>query len=279
MADHVYPEDTGTGAAEGDWNDAANFAQLAAAVGRSDFVVNGMGFSNISSTSVDIGQGVAAVTDTNATAANTSETRDSVAYVVEADARTGVTLTDTAINYIYLDIDLTTGDAISYHVDTDDTPPTTAPYLKIGTVDTNDNSSTTLNRFAPVVDVKDSGTVVETAGVLDFDENVSVTGNDRTATVSVPNAGFTNVVNVSSDYVASAGEFVLGDASGGSINVTLPGPKDGAEVAVKKISDSGNSVTIQTPGSETIDASSGISLTTQYAVRHIVSGANKYFLA
>lgn len=187
MADHVYPEDPGTGASDGDWSDAANLAQLAYAVGHRNYVVTGLVFSNISGTSVDISQGVAVVTDASATAKNTSETRDSVAYVAEADARTGVSLTDNTINYVFLDIDLTADDTISYVVNTTDSAPT-EPSLKIGTVDTNDNTATTLNRFATPVLVQDSGTDVEYAGVLDFDSNLSVTG-DGDGTVNVDASG------------------------------------------------------------------------------------------
>lgn len=183
MVDHVYPEDTGTGATDGDYADAANLAQLVHSMGFSDTVVSGMNFSNISGTSVDIGSGVAVVSDTSATAKNTSESRTGVSYVVEADARTGLTLTDNSINYIFLKIDLTSDDTITYHIDTDNTPPTD-PYLNIGTVDTNDNTATELNRDYQVVQAQDSGTDVEMAGVLNFGSDLSVSGDgDGTATI------------------------------------------------------------------------------------------------
>lgn len=190
MADHVFPEDTGTGAPDGDWNDAANFGQLADAVGAGEHVVRGMSFTLDAGTpALDISQGVAVVTDTSATATNTSEARDGVSYVVEADARTGLSLTDGATNHVYLDVDLTADDGVSFHIDTDDSAPAD-PALKIGTVDTSGDTTTELNRSATTVDVEDSGTGVERAGTLNFANNLSVTGDgDGYITVDASGGG------------------------------------------------------------------------------------------
>lgn len=195
MVDFVFPEDEGTGghsSGSGDKNDAANFAAAFDAIGMTDFVATGMSFTlNASTPSLDISKGKAVVTDSSATATQTSETRDDgVAFVVEADSRSGLSLTDATTNHIFLDVDLTAEDAISIHIDTDDTQPS-QPSLKIGTVDTSNDTTTELNRRPPVaVDAQDSGTTkVENADKLNFGSNLSVTDNGDTAKVDVSATG------------------------------------------------------------------------------------------
>jgi len=150
MADHVFPEDSGTGAAEGDYDDAANFASLAQATGLTDYVVQGLNFTlNASTPSLDISKGKAVVTQSQATSSQSAETRDGVAFVAEMDARTGISLTDGDVNHVFLQVDLSSDDTINIVVNTTNSAPA-QPYVKLGTVDTSTDTTTELNRGTPI---------------------------------------------------------------------------------------------------------------------------------
>lgn len=198
MVDHVFPEDSGTGATEGDWSDAANFAQLADAVGLTDYVVRGLGFTYDSATpALDIGQGVAVVTDSSATATNTSEARDGVAYVAEADARTNLSLTDGAVNEVFLSVDLTADDTLSYSISADGSTPASQPWLKIGEVDTSADTTTTFNRRADFLEALDSGTSIADVGSLNFGTDLTVT-DDGDGQVTIDASGSSTDTRVES---------------------------------------------------------------------------------
>lgn len=74
-------------------------------------------------------------------------------------------------------------------------------------------------------------------------------------------------------------EFLLVDASNGDITITLPPVADDLNVVIKKISDSGNTVTIKTPNSETIDGQSTLTLSNPYVLEGVVSDGTDYYLA
>ena len=154
MSDFAFPQDEGIGThsvGSGDKNDAANFGAVYDAIGLTDFVKTGMNFTvDYATPAVDISAGKAVLTVDSATATQENETRDEgVAFTVETDARTDLSLTDAAVNHVFLDISLTSDDAPSFHIDSDDTPPS-QPYLKIGTIDTSNDTATELNRDAKV---------------------------------------------------------------------------------------------------------------------------------
>lgn len=87
-----------------------------------------------------------------------------------------------------------------------------------------------------------------------------------------------SVTTQTSDYTASDNDTVLADASGGDITITLPAPDDEIKVIIKKIDSSSNTVTVATPGSETIDGQSSLSISAQYVSRSIVSDGSNYFI-
>jgi len=87
-----------------------------------------------------------------------------------------------------------------------------------------------------------------------------------------------SVQSISSNTTASAQNVLLADASGSALTVTLPSPSTDVNVTVKKTDSSGNAVTIATPGGQTIDGQSSISITAQYASRTVVSDGNNYFI-
>jgi hypothetical protein len=60
-----------------------------------------------------------------------------------------------------------------------------------------------------------------------------------------------------SAYTASAGDFVLADATGGTFQVTLPAGTAGQLIAVKKVDGTANAVTVDVTGGGTIDGDAG----------------------
>jgi len=133
------------------------------------------------------------------------------------------------------------------------------------------------------------------AGQLSGGENVTVSGDVIDVSPQGPGSGLdadtldgTQLEDISGGYkeavtrTASSGasdrQVVLGDASSGPIDVQLPSPVDGQLVTVKKIDSSQNGVTITTPGVETIDGQSSITLTSQFSTRETVSDGNNYFI-
>jgi hypothetical protein len=86
------------------------------------------------------------------------------------------------------------------------------------------------------------------------------------------------MVSKTANYTASENDGVLADASGGAITVTLPTPATGANVAVKKVDSSSNSVTVSQSGTETIDGSASITLTEQYEALTLWSDGTDWFI-
>lgn len=75
-----------------------------------------------------------------------------------------------------------------------------------------------------------------------------------------------NVVVVTADYTAKAGDYVLVDASGGNVTVYMPDAKlnGGKKLAVKRIDASGNTVTIDATGKGQIDGANTDTLPSQW---------------
>lgn len=137
----MYPEDQGTNAnlsvaGEGDDADAANFGSVYEAIGTTDYVVRGLDVTlDEANNEFDVSAGKAVVTDASADAAQSSEVRDqSVAYVVEVAAKSGLGYTGGSVNHVFLDVLLTDDDALSIVVNTTNTSPE-QPSLKIAEID------------------------------------------------------------------------------------------------------------------------------------------------
>jgi len=139
--DHVFPEDRGTGAEQGDAADAANFGAFGQHDLLSDYKASGLNLNvDYQSLTFDVSSGKAFVKDDIAATAQNGELRDhGVVYEVEVSSRAALALSDDSINEVYLNLDLTTDDAISYFVTTNgSTPP--EPYMKMAEVDTIENT-------------------------------------------------------------------------------------------------------------------------------------------
>lgn len=101
---------------------------------------------------------------------------------------------------------------------------------------------------------------------------------DRRVGAEGAGGGSYTVVSKTANYTATAGEIVLVDASGGAVTVTLPGPNPDDLVTVKKTDGSANAVTVATPGAETIDGQSSLSISAQYESNEITSDGSNYFV-
>jgi len=95
--------------------------------------------------------------------------------------------------------------------------------------------------------------------------------------VAVPAVGY-NVVTKTTNYVASDRDCVLADASAAAIVITLPSPIANAEVIVKKIDATANTVTISPSATETIDGATSLVLDTQYEAYHLISDGTNWFI-
>lgn len=85
--------------------------------------------------------------------------------------------------------------------------------------------------------------------------------------------------SISANYIAVDADLLLINASSGAIIITLPPPTLAARVLVKKTDSSGNTVTIVTPGSETIDGSASLILATQNEAYSLVSDGSSWFIS
>jgi len=75
------------------------------------------------------------------------------------------------------------------------------------------------------------------------------------------------------------GVIYLVDASSASVDMNLPAPNDELNIAtIKKTDGTGNAVNVETPGSETIDGNSSLSITSQYTAREVVDDTANYFI-
>ena len=93
----------------------------------------------------------------------------------------------------------------------------------------------------------------------------------------VPPSGGWTVKRVTSDYTANSNEFLLVDASNGSVTITLPSPSANARVAVKKIDNTSNEVVVDA-GTSKIDGASTFTLRTQYEAYEFYCDGNEWFV-
>lgn len=96
-----------------------------------------------------------------------------------------------------------------------------------------------------------------------------------TAKALVARLGGTVVTVTGTTHTAADGEVVLaGNAAG--VDVTLPAPTADAKVTVVNTGAAGT-VTVDTPGAETINGAATASLTAQYSVVRLVSDGTNWF--
>ncbi len=229
--DFVFPEDTGTGAGSGDAADAANFASLADQLG--EYVASGFTFTyDATAEDVAVSAGKAFLRDTTATAAQSLAERDQgVKYVVEASARSNISLSSSTVNHLFLSIDLSTDDSVTVSTNTTDTLPA-APSLKLGTVDTTDGTTTLVNRGPDVgssggsdptdlsggvgigpASITDGDTLsLELNQLFQYDANDNLTSNFTD--INMKDNGFTNVNSLQFETGGISPRVMYGGSSG-----------------------------------------------------------------
>lgn len=154
----VYPEDSGTNSdvdLEGsDWNDAGNFAAAFYAIGLRDVVVSGLDLTpDYTNRTLQIGDGAAIVSvpststvDHAGDGSRGPEPRShGASFIVQLDEQRDLPLDINATNHVFVTAELTTADALSVHIDTNNTPPKQSS-LKLGEVDMNAQTVTETNR-------------------------------------------------------------------------------------------------------------------------------------
>lgn len=140
----VFPQDEATGIVSTvDWDDAGAIAQLAYDLNTTDYVLTGFEFTyDESNLILNVSGGVARVSQQ--TVATADKTEDDgppakvlqfAAFVAQRGASGDMSLTDAAVNHVYIAVDQTTNDRVTFRVNTDATVPP-EPSLKVGTVDT-----------------------------------------------------------------------------------------------------------------------------------------------
>ena len=90
-----------------------------------------------------------------------------------------------------------------------------------------------------------------------------------------------SVTTKTGDYTATDTDFIiLCDASGGSFTITLPTAvgRKGRQFIIKKIDSSGNTVTIDGDGSETIDESTTVVISIQNESKTVAADGTEYWI-
>jgi hypothetical protein len=214
--DHVFPEDTGTGASRGDNADAANFGAFAQHELLSDYKASGLSIQNVDyqNLTFDLTAGKAFVKDASAATAQSGDTRDQgVVYEVEVASRTAVDLTDATTNEVFIDVDLTTDDSVSITVLTDGTTPS-APFLKIAEIDT---SVDTLDEsYANSLDVNDKDLTDGLTTI--YDSSANEIPEAALGTISNSTLSNSSVTLNANDGISGGGSVSLGDSVGVNIN-------------------------------------------------------------
>jgi hypothetical protein len=83
------------------------------------------------------------------------------------------------------------------------------------------------------------------------------------------------VVTATADYSANYGETVLASKAAGAL-VHLPAPKANARVTVVNTGAAGT-ITVDTPGAETINGANTVALASQYATVRVVSDGTNWY--
>lgn len=177
MTDNSFPQ-------HGDEPDAANFAQAHGAATLNSYIVSGLDLTNPDYTvpTIDVTSGVAVLQrgtyNTASPDIDPSETRSEAAITVEKDAVSGKSLTDGALNHVYLDPNLGSSDSPQIKTNTTGTPPNSES-LKIGEVDTStDSLSAQWNLVTeggtptyPDIDALDSAATNFSSGTILYNRN------------------------------------------------------------------------------------------------------------
>ncbi|SNZ18185.1 hypothetical protein SAMN06269185_3284 [Natronoarchaeum philippinense] len=151
----VFPEDKGTGlpsTSDADYSSAGHFGGLAAQSNSTDYVEAGMGFTpDFGTPALDIGAGLAyirheaTVNVQDDVGDYINDWKQGISLAVQVPSVSGLALTDGATNHVFVALDLSSNNGAEYVINTTGDAPS-APSLKIGTVDTANDTVEELNR-------------------------------------------------------------------------------------------------------------------------------------
>lgn len=206
-----------------------------ASAGDIDLVSYGLGLTyNSSDPSVDIAEGAALITE------------NKQGYPTTVAARTGVSLTDNQVNYIYVAIDTTAsaGDAVSIVVDDDSNgteDPPSDPHIKIGEIDTSSDTVTEINRSSSGGQKRtllDEGTFTIQGGTTVGEFTVTPSGMTQTTKIRSYTCYADSDPGISTDYVWSFWWEYFYDNSADTIKVTwdpywITDPGNGNDIDVR----------------------------------------------
>lgn len=225
MPDRVFPQENDGGETRDDITEEALATTYAALVGFQSTVANGLSLNpDYVNNEVDISEGTAVIMASDR------------AYIVSPIDRVGLDLdTGSGVNHIFLTTNLDADDDISIHIDTDDTPPST-PSVKLGTVDTEVNEATNLNRSSGGggIDITEFGnTILSGATAIEAGSNITASDSgDETATldasfdrVGVRNDGTS--VKDRPDYIDFLGNLSVSGTDDNGVEVSASGGSDG----------------------------------------------------
>jgi len=92
---------------------------------------------------------------------------------------------------------------------------------------------------------------------------------------------YQKLISITSNYTITSSDYqILVDATGGNITLNLPAVSSvydatlgvGIIYSIKRMDASGNTITVQRAGSDTIDGATSFTLTTQYQSKSIQAG-------
>jgi len=247
MTDDVYPND-------GDTITEQRETEQLAKGNSSDHVERGLGFAaDFSADTLDIGDGYAVVRD------------GQQAWDVLPDARSGLGLTSSDVNYVYLTFDPNASDvagSVTYEINTSQTAPST-PSLYVGTVDTSNNTTSEKNRD-PLISAETVffGRLESTPADSDIPSGTTAlyykSGEPETL-YQKPDGGSESTVGGGTDTrtdIEDSGGVVVADAEGAAFtagsNTSVSVSDDGDGTATVEYSSSGGlSTTVIDSGSTT----------------------------
>lgn len=210
----VWPEDKGTGAPvaadEGDWASAGYHATFATATG-SNYVEAGMGVSyNPSSTSIDIGAGVAFVRYTGSstvqldTSSYDTAWDEELIFMVSAPAVSNLSLDASSVNDVYLAVDPTGGDSARYRYGASVSAPSD-PYIKLAEVDTSAGTVTEMATDPDGTFDTVTATEIDTSRVAGGFAGTNLSITDGTLNATDTDTQNTTTTLYMSNYAASGG--------------------------------------------------------------------------